>query len=240
MTGLLFPVTKETCYFNTLHFPSLDQGNSHPWLASFRVEFLTVLPPLSCITTSSQHPTAKLQNLENKFLQQKPPAPDPFPPTQLDHSLLGRWHLHPWLSTLTQTTTCRIIFCFPGVDAKKFSELLSRAMGPTEGLMARVVYFSLQWCPYSNMDSTGRGGRAFFQSPKLGLSSPWVVPLPWPGPLLGSCVPQSQEEASIILLSIFCPHTPGMWLSRMQLQCNLHGFVCSLPDSQQLEMMPGT
>ncbi|KAM7233618.1 hypothetical protein CapIbe_015754 [Capra ibex] len=72
MTGLHFPVTKETRYFNTLRFPSLDQGNSHPWPASFGVGFLTVLSPLYRITTSSQHPTAKLQNLENKFLQQNP------------------------------------------------------------------------------------------------------------------------------------------------------------------------
>lgn len=58
MNRLHFPMTKDTRYFNTLHFPSLDQWNSHPWLASFRMEFLTVLSPEWNFLPSSLHSTA--------------------------------------------------------------------------------------------------------------------------------------------------------------------------------------
>ena len=46
------------------------------------------------------------------------------------------------------------------------------------------------------------GGGGVLQSPNLGLSPAWVVPVSWPGPLLRSCVPQSEEEASVKSLSI--------------------------------------
>lgn len=106
-------------YFNTLRFPSLDQGNSRPWPASFGVEFLTVLSPLHCITTSSQHPTAKLQNLENKFLHENPL------PQTLSHqrslttaSCVASTDILAVHSPLRQQHAA--LLCFPGVDARSF------------------------------------------------------------------------------------------------------------------------